>query len=1162
MDTLRSWEVPGTRRGAEIEANEAQQTMGQNFIDGLMGNLALGPAITRLRDEKDPAREEWFPENELSEDNTWGENALVAGTELGYQMLAGAGVLLGGTAGEADYSKPQMYDKLTEGIPYHMHGSIMRNDNLEAAQRARERIIERLERGHRMGLQKGTGNTLALMAGSLVDIDMPLIFMTGGGYGSARLARAGLKMNEKFGMSRLASSVSTNALIGTSAGFQAGFIAGVGGVLWDETADWTMVADAALMAAAMGGTFGAVVRPDWGLQIREAQKELYDRMSRNDPNLSGQGLNADDLYVYRPAFVTDDLPETPGGTVILDAPRPTVPYSADGKQVLDFQDASAGARQLPTPSNSPIRLDRNQYNPAPRIKDFTEFAEDWRFNTGWQDRKIAEQDEWLFKFVTGGAGRGMAKDIAQLLRSEAPSANFLGGAVFESPHGYGRGHGVAAMYQDQYTKRLQSEFLPVQDHMMSWAKRHNHALLGNRVHISNAGQEAFGREVILEINARNMDRTYSKDADVLGAANAIQRNTDLAIKVGRGRPGQYGIDGFDTIRSRPYYPQVWQGKKLRDLIRRGVIDETSVSQALANGYRQAGMLRTKDAQAVADAVVARMLNSADDFPGNLTDILNGDGRAYMEDMLRQAGMSRGRIKGIIDRISRNKDDAGKLREVKHRNEIDLEYTIPTKDGSNLQIVDLLNHDVTDVMTRYNRRIAGSAGLARVGLTNRSMRETVISAIQKEQEFLGEQAVDPNLLRAMFTEFDGGPAHGYWQRQTTPGTRPAVALAKRLTRLSLLQKLGAAQLAETGAQMAAIGLQNWAHRAITQRISAMGRAQQQALKDDLAFMTGRIGEDQRFLAQHLDMDSVSTQDASTWLQFAQRWSAKAEYIQSYTSAFNHIRGWQQTTAALGITDKVILGIRDGMADGISDTLRKRLEFDFGIGDTVISDIEKLIKDGTIEFGSTSSGKSFVNRLNMDKWESKLGGVDSLDLFSQGITRSVNQQVQRSMAGESDAWMRTEAAGLLMQLKMFPLQAISKQATRNLRFADMESLTALTAGLATAYLAITIRDMHDNRDRSTMDTAKAAFGYSNMTGFIPMGFDPVMSALGLHDLRFNQYGPYSEASVASVDAMNRLMRSPGGMAKFVVGEADYNDRQAAMAWPFMNMWGLSAMFHHNR
>lgn len=1106
--------APGTLRGAEIQRREDTQGVVDNFVDSFMSSTGIGAAKSILEDESDLLRAEWFPGTETDEENQ-SALELTANTiaEPAYHLLSDVGALLGFRAGEEDYDRTEWYDKLTEGIPYGFHDEIMRNQSFAAALRARERIVADMERGRRLLNQRGTTSGLAIFAGSLIDADLPLTFMTGGGYGAARVARAGVKFSA---MTRMAPGVARTAqsgLTGANAGLQAGILSGAAQVAWDETADWTVLAETVLTSTLMGAGLNGAARGDLGLQLQAAREELYTRMARDDATLSGQGL---------------DVNTMPAHPLVFDRP------------------STAGAQQVP--GTETLRIDREILNAPPHLEEITRAAEDWRHTSGWLNRKREGEKEWLERFITRGAGRHFARDYARLYSSESPTANFLAGAIFESPHGYGRGRATAAILKEQYTKQIIAPTLVAHDAMARWARRQNMTLARSGIGVSERGARMFGKEVMLEVNARRHGRAYSTDPDVLAAAVAFQVSSDRALSIAKGRKGQTAIDGFEDIPAGPYLPYRWNGRRLRDLIRSGRVDEESVIQTMANAYRQSGMRHDKDAVAVARAGVTRMRSQADGVPGSLRDLMARDGRDYLEQMLRDANVDPAEIAAILQRITGIKEEMGKSNHAKHRNEIDLEMEIPTKDGSVVQIIDLMDDDLIGSWHRYAREIAGSAALARQGVSNRSMRESLISAIRREQEALGEDPINGDLLRAMLTHFDGGPIHGFISNKTNEGLTVGTALAKRLTGLSLLGKLGITQFGETGVSIAAIGLRNWVDRGIMSRLTPERLAENRAILDDLAFITGRIGEDHKHFAPHLELDSLSTRDTWEFLKTVQGWVGKAQWVQGYTSLFNQVRSWQQTTAALGIADKVVKGIRDGL----DDKILRRIKNDFGLDEYTIQKIRWLIDDGVIEIRSRG-GHEYVHRLNMDRWD-----IETAEEFGAAITRSTNQQVQKSLAGEQDAWLHTEVGSLLMHLKTFPMQAATKQFARNMRFFDMENWGALGMGLATAYLALTIRDALDGRERSVGERAKAAFGYSNMTGFIPMGADPLLTALGLEDMRFNQYGPHSEVSIAALDVANRALRVPGAIGDYSTGDADGYDRQAILAIPFMNMIGLSRLW----
>ena len=105
---------------------------------------------------------------------------------------------------------------------------------------------------------------------------------------------------------------------------------------------------------------------------------------------------------------------------------------------------------------------------------------------------------------------------------------------------------------------------------------------------------------------------------------------------------------------------------------------------------------------------------------------------------------------------------------------------------------------------------------------------------------------------------------------------------------------------------------------------------------------------------------------------------------------------------------------------------------------------------------------------------------------------------------------------------------------------------------------VRDAIDGRERSLGELAKTAFGYSNLTGWVPMVVDPALTMMGMEDYRVNQYGPHNDYTPATITWLNNAARLPGAIADTVTGQADYWDEQSLRALPFANIAGLRRVF----
>jgi hypothetical protein len=375
----------------------------------------------------------------------------------------------------------------------------------------------------------------------------------------------------------------------------------------------------------------------------------------------------------------------------------------------------------------------------------------------------------------------------------------------------------------------------------------------------------------------------------------------------------------------------------------------------------------------------------------------------------------------------------------------------------------------------------------------------------------------------------------------------ITVAKRMTNLALLGKLGMAQLAETGATISQAGFENWWRRGPMALFDQQLRDANRALLDDMAYIVGDIGQDHKHFAPHMNLDEVSALDRADWLKQVGQLSSNGQWLQNYTSAFNTVRSLQQQVAAAGMADKVFRSIRDGL----DEATERRFRDDLGLMPEDIRELESLIQSGVIEFGSRGSS-SFVNRLNMDQWEPEIA-----DVFGSSIMRNLNQVVQKSMAGEQDAWMHTTWGSVITHLKTFPMAAIQKQFIRNMRHMDQGSITILLYGMATAGVATAVKDAIDGKERTPTERARIAFGYANVTGWTPMFWDPTMNALGLEDYRINAFGPVSDFTPAMFSWGTKAARLPGAVHDTLTGQDDYYDRQSIKALPFANTLGLSRL-----
>ena len=1094
---------------------------------------ALAGGARRAGAEGTAALEQYNRDNPLDRAPTTGRPGMTLG-QMG-ATLKGVGKGLIGRSHDSgeEFDKAEHVEMLIEGIPSNYHPEIMDEPTLEAAQRARAHILADFEEKRITGMQfDGQVNNIL---GSLVDVDAPLMLASGGMFGAAKTARlAQIATKNKH---------VTGAVQGISGGAQAGLIVGAYDSLVRESSDEGMLITSILGGAALGGMLGGAIGGDLSRSIDATNQDYLKRFAEDDPTITATDTNTLTAAPKEPFVpIVDDFAAGSAGAVQRIPDHVRQEYDdAVTAGATDAELRAIAARPEPTRSETLV-------DPIDRISPTTariiDHADETQLLTGAKDRK-AEDKNWLERASLSSWGTGVGSGFQnRMATSGSVVMNWLGNHVYESASGLNRGESTSAALMELYHRRISTHLLPLQSRMTSWAQANGTTAFGSGYGISNKGKEAFFREVMLERNARNHGRTHSTDANVRGAADDFDRAATEALGIGRGRDGEIAIRGMDNVADNPHYtPQQWNGSKIQAMIASGRVTRAEIVAAVAKGYRQSGMAAAKDADAVAEAVIRRaQLNNAD-IDGSVHSLLQADGQEFLRDALESNGMSSVEIDGIMNRLVGDAADRSKEGFAKSRNEIDMSASIGM--DPDLQIVDLLSNDLGGDWQRYTRGLSGSAGLARQGIDSKAARREVVTAIHAEQRALGEEITPAEELMAMFTHFDGGATKG-WSKLV--GGDPAaagsgVAGVKRMVQLAWMNKLGLVQASETGAMIAQNGMASWIRRGPFAHFNEQLKAGNEQLLRDVSFITGDIGQDHKLFADHLNLDEVSNYDAPDLLSRFNKATSSAAFIQGYTSLFNAVRSSQQKTAALGVMDKVMRTLRDAQQRGepLDDGTMARMWGDLGLSNDTLMRLDDLIADGTIEF----SPEGFVNRLHADRWDSDLQNIVGVS-----ITRNINQVVQKSMAGEQDAWMHTGLGSLLTHLKTFPLQATQKQFVRHFRHNDPQAYAAVMFGFGTALTASMIRAQVDNKDMTAEEHAKRAFGYSNMTGFIPMAYDPLMTMMGLDDKRFNQYGPHAEVSVPALSWTNDAMRVPGALAKSVAGTADYDDMRAKRSLPFAN------------
>lgn len=788
------------------------------------------------------------------------------------------------------------------------------------------------------------------------------------------------------------------------------------------------------------------------------------------------------------------------------------------------------------------------------------------------------------------AASPIATDFDRFMKSGSTIAKVLTYDLMESASGILRNNRSAAMLKDHYEKQLLGTFMPAyEDGYAAWAKSQGMSWY-DRI-TNNAKRDEFNNLVVHELNARAYDppgTSRATDAAVKHVADAHDAWSKLEVEIGKGRPNEGSIKGYENITPYSgYFGQKWSGAKIEKLIASGKT-EKDIADAVAEAYVTKHGFDPADAKVWAAAVVRRARHSEQGTDMNLIGILQQDGRKFLRDVLTDNNISAHDAEKLIDTLTGQAAVRGQASHTKGRIDVDLRYTA----SNGVKLIDLVNTDIARMVASRSRGSSGAAALARKGILSRMDRADIKQAILDEQlargKSVGATAPGPTAsigerlrgvrdkfsdaldrdkhltgedIDTMFSYFDAGPVGGRGKDANELSRMSWIANAKKLTNLALLNTLGLTQMAEVGVQMSSVGLKRWfSHAGDAIRGNALNPRSK--LTEELRHMHVMVPEE-RLFRDDLNVDMERTGPGSS--DFAQRVSNMlntGQRLQGYTSGFYAVRNFQQRVAVTSAADKIMRNMAGHATDlsaaraadiGFTPQLWKRIQ-----KYATVPNGKKKRKTPIVDFDKDGN----LVRLNLHKWDPK-----DVEDFALTLNRHVNQVVQKAMIGESTALFHKDGiASLFFHLKSFTLLAAEKQAYRNLRHADAESLHGFIAGLATAAAAYSTKQAlsGNTQNLSIGKIADGAINYSNMTGWLPMWVDPIATMLGMDSLKFNTFNRGVDSGIFGVPAvfptMNKIAHLPAVATHAVTGNFSNSDVNAMKAAPLMgNYYGMGILLN---
>lgn len=996
------------------------------------------------------------------------------------------------------------WDSLKKDVPIDRWEEFSSVESIVEAEMLKAQILQETEDKQLLAAAGSSGLVSGALTG-IIDIDAPLMFISGGTYLGGKVTAGAAKVG-------IDGTKTANVAKYAAAGLEAGVVTETANVLSRPTGEWTDIPAAGLGGLVFGGTVGSLTKAE--IAANKAASNL--RKDFAESHADGQTKRTD---------FTDNT------------------TFDDGLFEFRAKD-SVGAASTNRQGTDEDLLNEN-------VKLMREKAQQFNASVG-----IANQMEFAFpNTVLGRAARKLqeaiskspiASDWDRLMNSKSSIAAALAYKAFESPAGIVRNNKSAAImhniYQSQIAAPVNTKYRAL---FNEWA---DPATRGKTSKIfaqhDPVLQTKFHSEVMEELQYRYHDGTSKPGVHpaVLKMADAIDEASSKAVGILKGRSHETAVRGSENLKPESgWFPQRWRGDKINALIKDGV-RRSDIEIALKNSYMKMYPAWDEDiAKKFAKAVVRRAAAKERGIDTNLARMLDQEGKDFMEEFLVDNGMSKHDAERLIDGLKGIKADQNKENILKQRRDVDLREPIP---NSKYRIMDLIDSDIIPTWTKYSRQAAGASSLARHGI-HKADKKDIINAIKIEEEANGGRTLPDDFLESMFTYFEGGAFAG--------GLNPWVRRSLQTTNLSLLNSLGLTQAAETGVSVAAVGFDAFRNTA-PKELKALLSGKDSPVMDDLRGLTAFVDGEHRIYMDHLALDEMR-KDPGHFTElgnFLDKLLIRGSRIQGYASGFYKVKQLQQRIAVRSMLYR--------LADNFSGkkVMNPERLYDIGLDEKTAARVGKYFTDGTVELDK----KGGVLRMNFDKWR-----PDDVDDIAAALNRHAYQVVQQAQRGEGTYWFHKDAGALLSHLKSFTMLTMQKQLVRNARIMDAEASMAFVYSMLTAGTVYTVGQAikGNTQNLDAEHIMKGAFMLSNMTGFIPQWSDPVMSMLGMDNLRFNHYGAMGVGGDVigippALTQVNRIAHIPEAAVGVATGNYRNEDIQALQATPIIgNLYGFSYMFN---
>lgn len=789
------------------------------------------------------------------------------------------------------------------------------------------------------------------------------------------------------------------------------------------------------------------------------------------------------------------------------------------KRTREEMEAHTAARN----ASAAETVDRTRFTVSDSVDDIMQGADEWEMSVGKREQwKVAETiDKVAAKFP-----QVFKTDSTNLWNTKSSVARKFTYDTAESGSGiYARSDTAAQIKDVTERKYLSKIMLNYENHVKAYKNE-----LGIRSKGRDEVAEQFNRDLRLELEGRrrafiNGEAPDSRSAKVVQeAADEWQSMMDDILEDSK-RSGVYGFDSVDRIPG--YVPLQWAGDKLARLSQR---DYRAYKQLLIRAYEDTGIPEDV-ADKIAGAVFDRAGRKDMQLDSNIRGLFSGDSGSYLKSVIGEEVYEQ-----VKATIAGKVDDQGKTARARKRTDLDMSVT----DNAGRSLLDIVNNDMQFVGSKYAQEMAGRVALAQKGIDGDGAFQRIKEAAIRQA---GEAGDD---VEAVSEQMDSI----YNQLLSRPATGDGINRTARrfmdFAGVSMLGGMGMAQLAEYGPVLAQVGVREAMKELRILNPKYFKREVSDDLLSDLESVMGPIGQEEYLYSPYVRLEDKADAINNKFLSKLDKVSARATHINGVVSLQFGIKRHQQRIAVVAGTNRLVKAIRDGR------DVRELAE-EIGTSKKTLDYIKKSIEDGRVEFSKDS-----VAKLNLESWPREIR-----DNFAVSMNRHMNQVVQRTLAGETSAWMDTTLGKLMMQFRNYPVAAMGKQLMRGVRRGPAEAtgLFLYSTALATlAYNAKNTLQGKDVSDRTQADHIRGVMQMSSPAGLLPNMYESTMAIFG-QDAGLGGRGV--EVSNPVISVIESTAKLPKASYDVLTGEATRDDVNTISALtPYSSVIGVANFFNKAR